>query len=470
MAKILSLRLNYKGKFLDYAKEGKEIKRKFLIGSNKHLQWQILDPAFPDKHTFIQKKGGEYVMQLPPNAQLTCERGSDTLDTQYLKQNKLLDGNELVLKEDIEGTVTIAPNWSVDFDFREPWLVVLTPEEQAIVAQYARRPKPDSVSKFNRTIIWLVLILTIIFLFIFDLVLKPEYRRFQTVEDIVQSRQDDAQKVVPDITPSSELVLDEPEVPDKTAATQAKPTGRPRRTGTRTGSSSLTSALQGFDAGAVGTAPALQIATVAEGFYAGRPGGTGGGTGPGISGTGPGPGGGGGAGSSYNPSLTPSFGDVASVVGTGPSTGGYAQAPAGSQGVHVLGDASKLAPSGKAWGDVTKQKKVAASYSSKGISTVSEGSISSMDEDSRSKFTTIREQIQARQSQIEQAYRESQITQKVSFTITVYISANGAVRESVVVPSGSYPSSFVTRIKSIVDGWNFNVKEELAYQFKIRAG
>ncbi|MCB5253550.1 MAG: hypothetical protein LHW51_11310, partial [Candidatus Cloacimonetes bacterium] len=80
MAKVLSLRLNYKGKFLDYAKEGKEIKNKFVIGSNKFLQWQILEPAFPDKHTFIKQKGGEYVMELLPNSQLSCERDGDTLD------------------------------------------------------------------------------------------------------------------------------------------------------------------------------------------------------------------------------------------------------------------------------------------------------------------------------------------------------------------------------------------------------
>ncbi|MCB5270377.1 MAG: hypothetical protein LHW56_00870 [Candidatus Cloacimonetes bacterium] len=465
MAKILSLRLNYKGKFLDYAKEGKEIKRKFVIGSNKFLQWQILEPEFPDKHTLIKQKGGEYVLELPPDSQVVCERGNETLDSQYLRQNNLLSGNELVLKEDIKGTVTLAPNWSVDFDFREPWVAVLTPEEKAIVAQYARRSKPDSVTKFNRTVIWIVIILTVLFLAIFDLALKPEYKSIQTVEEILQSQQSEAQKVLPDIAPGAAAFAE----PDKPAekATEGTATGRPGGTGKATGSSSLTSALQGFDAGAVGTAPALQIATVAEGFSAGRPGG-GGGAGPGIGGAGIG--GGAGAGSSYNPALTPSFGDVASVVGKGPSTGGYAQAPAGAQGVHVLGDASKLAPSGKAWGDVSKQKQIAASYSARGISTVSEGSIGSMDEGSRAKFTTVREQIQARQSQIEQAYRESQITQKVSFTITVYISANGSVRESMVVPNGSYPGSFVARIKSIVDGWTFNVKEELAYQFKIRAG
>jgi len=212
MAKVLSLRLNYKGKFLDYAKEGKEIKRNFVIGSNKFLQWQILEPAFPDKHMLIKQKGGEYVMELPPDSQLSCERAGDTLDTNYLKQNNLLDGNQLMLKEDIKGTVTLAPNWSVDFDFREPWVAVLTPEEKAIVAQYARRSQPDSVTKFNRTIIWLAVILTFVFLLIFDVFLKPEYSSIQTVEDILLSQQGEAQKVVADIAPSAPSFA-EPEAP-----------------------------------------------------------------------------------------------------------------------------------------------------------------------------------------------------------------------------------------------------------------
>lgn len=467
MSKILSLRLNYKGKFLDYAKEGKEIKKKFVIGSNKFLQWQILEPSFPDKHTLVKHKSGEFVMELPPNSQLHCERGDATLDTQYLNKNNLLKGNELVLKEDISGTVTLSPNWVVDFDFREPWVSVLTAEEEAIVAQYARRSPPDAISRFNRMIIWMAIILTVIFLFIFDMVLKPESISIQTVEEALRNKQFEAQKVVPDIAPAGPVAVEEPKKPADPDI-KGTPAGRPGGTGKSTGSSSLTAALQGFNAGAVGTAPAIQIATVAEGFSAGRPGGGGGAGGAGAGG---GAGGNvGSAGSSYNPALLPSFENVSSVVGSAPATGGYTQAPAGAQGVHVLGDASKLAPSGQAWGDVTKQKQIAASYSSRGISPVSEGSISGLDEDSRAKFTTIREQIQARQSQIEQAYRESQITQKVSFTITVFISSNGSVRESAVVPNGSYPAAFVARIKSIVDGWTFNVKQELAYQFKIRAG
>jgi hypothetical protein len=466
MAKVLSLRLNYKGKFLDYAKEGKEIKKNFFIGSNKFLQWQILEPSFPDKHMFIKHKGGDYVMQMLPGSKLSCEKGGTEVDNNYLKQNNLLSGNELVLKEDIKGTLTLSPDWSVDFDFREPWIAVLTPEEKAIVAQYARRTRPDAVTRFNRTVIWLVFLLTLLFLFLFDMFLKPEYASVDTIEEQLMTRKAQAQKVTPEITtPSPSYAQSEPtEAPDEGEGAETAQTGTQQGTG---GSSSLTSALQGFDAGAVGTAPAFQIATVAEGFAAARPGGGGSGAGPGPGG---GPGAGAGAGSSYNPANTPAFGDVGSVVTTGPATGGYSQAPEGAQGVHVTGDASTLAPSGRAWGDVLKQQQIAAEYKNRGISTVREGSIGGLDESTRTSYSSLREQIEARQSQIEQAYREMQIRQSVSFTITLFIRADGTVRESQVVPNGSYPESFVSRVKSIVDSWKFNVREEMAYQFRVRAG
>ncbi len=469
MAKILSLRLNYKGKFLDYAKEGKEIKKNFIIGQNKYLQWQILEPSFPDKHQLIKQKGGEFVMQLVPGSELSCEKDGNPLDLSYLKQHNLLSGNELVLKKDIKGTMTISQDWSVDFDFREPWVAVLTAEERAIVAQYARRSAPDAVSRFNRTVIWIVLLLAIAFLMLFDLALKPEYALEETIQQRMQSIQT-AQRITPElVSPSVSAAEPLGEAPEPTETADA--TDAPATTGTGPrGSAGLTSALQGFDAAATGTAPALTIATVTEGFTASRPGSSPGG----VAGTGPGPAGSPGtgtsAGSSYNPAATPVFGDIGSVVTSGPQTGGYSVRPEGASGVHVTGDASTLAPSGQSWGDVTEQQRIAADFARRGISTVSEGSITALDEDTRTRYTSLREQIQSRQSQIEHAYREMQIRQSVSFTITLFIRADGTVRESQVVPNGSYPEAFVSRVKSIVDAWTFNVREEMAYQFRVRAG
>lgn len=464
MAKILSLRLNYKGKFLDYAKEGKEIKKKFIIGQNKNLQWQILDPSFPDKFQLIKQKGRQYVMQLPPGSELSCEIDGKPLDSEYLKQNHLLSGNELVLNKDMKGTLTVSKDWSTDFDFREPWVAVLTDEERAIVAQYARRSKPDAISRFNRTVVWIVLLLTVAFILLFDQVLKPEYTFEETIQERLQNIQS-AQRVIPEIVspqPSFAQPLDNtPEQTEADATDSQVTTG----TGPR-GSAGLTRTLQGFDASATGTAPALTIATVTEGFTANRPGSR---PGNGIS-TGRGTVAGIATGTAYNPAATPVFEDIGSVVTSGPQTGGYSVRPEGASGIHITGDASSLAPSGQSWGDVVEQQRIAADFSRRGISTVNESSITTLDEDTRTKYTSLREQIESRQSQIEHAYREMQIRQNVSFTITLFIRADGTVKESQVIPNGSYPEAFVAKVKSIVDSWKFNVREEMAYQFRIRAG
>jgi hypothetical protein len=461
MAKILSLRLNYKGKFLDYAKEGKEIKKSFTIGSNKFLQWQILDPSFPDKHMFIQQKGGEYVMQLLPGAQLSCEKGGNSVDSNYLKQNNLLSGNELVLKQDIKGTLTLAPNWDVEFEYREPWVAILTAEEMQIVAQYARREKPDAVSRFNRMVLWLVILLSIAFLIIFDLFLKKEYIVEETIAQRLQNIQAVAQRVTPDLPTTGSFEQPAPVEAAETGETAQQ--GTPGATGTPRGSSAFSAFAGGFDPNATGVAPDMNIVTVMQGFSARRPGGAGGG------GTGDGPGGSGpGAGSTFSASAVPQFGDVGAVAQRAPSGGGYDTRPEGAVGAHITGDASTLAPSGKAWGDVVKQQQIARDYAARNVVAFKEGSVAGLDEAGRALQTTLREQVDNRKNQIDQAYRQANLRTNVSFSITLFISPSGVVRESIVVPAGSYPESFVARVKSIVDAWKFNVPGETQYTFSIR--
>lgn len=480
MAKILSLRLNYKDKFLDYAKQGREIRKTFVIGSNKHLQWQILEPSFPDKHTLIKKKGSEYVMQLTPGAKLSVEKGGDPVDSAFLKQKGLLKGNELVLKEDMTGTVTISPNWNVHFDHRQPWVAVLTPEEKAIIAQYARRAKPDSVTRFNTTLVLVILFFTLLFVAAFELFLKPQFQsEAETVTQLLENIQAKAQKVEVSKVEAPVSTYEQQEAPppeptgEQPKGTPQASTGKPTG-GVPGGSSAVSAAFAGFNPGAVSAAPQINIVTVAAGFSVGGRGGGGGGkgSGPGLGGGGGagGAGGAGSAGTSFDPSALPVSGDIGRVATQGPMTGGSLARPEGAVGVHVTGDASRLAPSGKAWGDIVAQQKIAAEYQKLGISTVSEAGVTSLDEGTRVRYSSLRDQVEARKGQIDAAYREMQIRQSVSFTITIFLNANGTVRESQIVPNGSYPEAFVQRVKQIVDSWKFNVQEAMAYQFRIRAG
>lgn len=474
MAKILSLRLNYKGKFLDYAKEGKEIKKSFTIGSNKFMQWQILDNSFPDTHVLIKKKGGDYVLNMLPGAKLNVEKGGNPVDSNYLKQNNLLSGTTLVLKEDMKGTVSLAPQWEVDFDYRTPWVAVLTPEQKALVAQYARRARPDAVARFNRTLILLVLLFTVIFSIVFELFLKPEYKsQAETITELLETMKSKAQKVEVSQLEAHSAPSTEPVPPPEAdegdeAATQTAPTtGRPS---TGNGApSGLGAAFAGFDPSATSAAPTISIVTVATGFSVSRPG-SGGGAGGGVGGGGAGGAGAGSAGTSFDPGALPVSGDVGRVATQGPLTGGALARPEGAVGTHVTGDASRLAPSGKAWGDIVAQQKIAAEYQRLGLTTVTEAAIGSLDEEGRVRYASLRDQVEARKGQIEAVYREMQIRQSVSFTITIFVGENGNVRESRVVPNGSYPEAFVQRVKQIVDAWKFNVREAMPYQFRFRAG
>lgn len=461
MAKILSLRLNYKGKFLDYAKEGKEIKKNFTIGSNKFLQWQILDPSFPDKHMFIQQKGGEYVMQMLPGNQLSVEKGGNAVDSNYLKQNNLLSGNELVLKHDLKGTLTLSPDWSIEFEYREPWVAILTAEEKQIVAQYARRAKPDEVSRFNRMILWLVLLLAIVFSIIFELFLKPEYKYEETVAGKLQTLQAEAQRVQADASLRTSNFVQQEAPPQEAPEGDTPQQGTPGATGPR-GSAALDAAFAGgFDATATGVAPQLKIVTVVQRFSARRPsaGGSGGGTGSDIAA---------GAGSSFNASSTPNFDDVGAAVTKGPLRGLSTERPEGATGIHVFGDQSKLAPSGESWGDLVEQERAIREYQKPGVLKLEESVIAGLSEEQARAHASLKDQVQSRQSQIYLAYREANLRQTASFKITLFIRSNGSIRESMVVPAGAYPESFVARVKSIVDSWRFNVTGMTQYTFTVR--
>lgn len=468
MAKILSLRLNYKDKFLDYAKEGKEIKRNFTIGSNKFMQWQILDPKFPDKHVIVQKKGGEYVLNMLPGAKLSVEMGGKAVDSAYLKQNKLLSGNELTLKKDMKGVVSLAPEWEVEFEYRTPWVAILTPEEKAIVAQYARRARPDAVARFNQSLILIVLFLTIVFSIVFELFLKPEYKtQADTISELLEAIEQKAQKVEVSKIEAPISAFEEPppavegEADDTAASTTTAPT-RP------SGPSGLGAAMGGFDPSATSAAPTISIVTVATGFSVSRPGGGRGGTGAGPGGGGIG--GAGSAGTSFDPTALPVSGDIGRVATQGPRTSGSLTRPEGAVGEHITGDASRLAPSGKAWGDIVEQQRIEAEFKQMGLTTVTEAAIGRLDEEGRVSYARLKDQVDARKGQIETVYREMQIRQSVSFTITIFVGENGSVRESRVVPNGSYPEAFVQRVKQVVDGWTFNVREAMPYQFRLRLG
>jgi hypothetical protein len=473
MAKLLNLKLIYKGKFLDFAREGGDIKKKFFIGSNKYLFWQILDTSFPDKHLFVTEKGNQHYMQLPPGAKLSCSKDGNAVDSSYLTQNNILSGTELQLRSDMTGTVAIAPDWEVSYEFKEPWVTVLTPEEKQIVAQYARVSEPTAMERFNRNLLLLFFFLTIVFILLFDLVLKPKETFDDTLEAKLASLQKaelvriDQAKIEGSTFEDQQSAGNEPEV-----APQAAVTGAPTTGGTTGGTAMNAGSMFGigdFDPNATSTAPAIRVATLTEGFAASRPG-SGGGGGPG-SGPGGGPGAGGGYTTSFDPNATVGFSsDLGKIASNAPAVGGSSIRPKEGSFVNVAGDLRKLAPSGVAFGQTAGTNKLVSSFKSKNVEQVSEANIQAAAPEARARYETIGSTVKARQSQIAALYTKYNAIMPFSgsASIRLLILANGQVQSAIITPNGQMPEEFLTEVKNLCESWSFNVKDESDYTFTAR--
>lgn len=477
MAKLLNLKLNYKGKPLDFAKQGKEITKKFFIGSNKYLQWQILDPTFPDKHLFITERGNQYFMQLTPGASVSCAVNGKAVESSYLTQNNIIRGTELKLNPDMTGTVSLSPDYQVSYEFKEPWERVLTPEEKQIVAQYARSTEATPMQRFNRNLVMLFIFLTAIFILLFDLVIKPNYQLStdaslqQKLATLQKAELIKAQiaKESAGSTFEQQTTMGETEGEAEVAAPTGAQQGVPGGTGTTKSAGSMFG-LGTFDPNATGTGSQIRVVTTAEGFVAARPGRGGGGGG----GSGPGGGGGAGAGfggTSFDPNAPRTFGsDIGQTVTNAPRVGGSSIRPSEGTFVNVAGDQSRLAPSGVVFGQTAKMTTALQSFRSKKIQEVREGAISeALPSQTRTNYENISATVSARKSQLQQAYSKWNATIPFtgSTTISLLIKANGAVESAVVVPNGSMPNGFLSEIKSLCESWRFNnVNEDSYYTFK----
>ncbi|PKN74760.1 MAG: hypothetical protein CVU49_06395 [Candidatus Cloacimonetes bacterium HGW-Cloacimonetes-2] len=469
MAKtLLNLKLNYKGKLLDIAKYGRDFTNKLFIGSNKYLFWQILDPKFPDKHLFLTASGNDFVLNLVPGSTVRCTKGGKEMDQAALTSGNILSGNQLKLSPDMTGTVVLGPDWEVGFEFSEPWVRVLTEEERQIVAQYSRRAELTSQERFNRGLMIAITLLTVIFLLIYDFLLKPEEVKVQDIGQRLSQIQQQATRIMPEVEQTTSSFSSEevplPEAPP--ATTQGSPTGVRGGTGTTTGSTASTFGLEGFSAS--GTQRPLQFVAVtgSETFVAAGRGGGGGGGGGG--GTGPGGGGAGAPGSSFSAGAVQIQGaDLGGVATVGPNVSGSSTRPTG--GVAVLtGDASRVAPIGRPVTQSAQAISMKAQFGTQGVATVSEGNIGSAPEASQGTYSNIANRVASLKGRITTIYiAENNLRpQAGSVSVTLYIGADGSVKAADVVPqSGDLTTEFLQKVQQNVMSWRFSVSEMAKYRF-----
>lgn len=468
MSKLLNLTMHYKGKVLDRVRYGRDFKKKFFIGSDKYLFWQILDESFPEKHLLVTKKGDQLYLQLPPGAKVSCSKNGSPVDSSYLSKNNLLRDNKLLLSPDMSGTLTLSPNWEVSFEFIEPFVKVLTPEEKQIASQYARRPQPTATERFNRNLIFLFILLTVVFVLIFDLFLKKQMTYDYTLEQKIAMLQK-AERVEAEALAKPGSYEPATELPEKA---EPATTGKAQQ-GVTGGGGSVKSAgaifgggFGSFDPNATSSARPIQAITTAESFVTSRPG-RGGGYGPGGSATGTG----GGYSTTFDPNAPRTFSsDIGSVVTKAPQVSGSSIRPDVGTIAKATGDQSRLAPSGVVFGQTAQSSQLISSFKTKKVAQISEGSIAQAPPETKTRYETISAMVNSRRSQINTLYTKwnAIIPFSGSVTIRLLITSSGKVQEALITPNGQIPSGFLTELKQLCEAWSFPVSDESDYTFTVR--
>ncbi|MBM4404485.1 MAG: hypothetical protein FJ042_08945 [Candidatus Cloacimonetes bacterium] len=472
---VLCLRLFYKGKPLDIAKPGRGFKKKLHIGSNKHLFWQVLDPSFPDNHLFVFEQSGQYYMQLMENFKIECFRDEKPIDMATLKSANLLSGNKLKLTHDLTGTIVLAPDWIVRFEYVEPWIKLLSPEEKQIISQYSRRADLTSVERFNRNMVLAVGFLTIAFLAVYDLALKPRFDIDESLEAHVERL---AHKVdTSDLFPKtgSDQMSGQPTPPQNQAQTSAQVTGTP--TSGPTGSTRSQAASQfgfgDFDPSQT-AAPQTFAVTRAEGIVAATYGGQQGGprgSGPGSGGP-SGPGTGRGVASSFDPTAIPGGSEHAGPLSTGQLRPGTqtTTAPPGGSVQRFAGDLGRLVPTGRPVDRPASAAAAIGQFQAQGVTVIRPPDPAVDPPEVQSEYQNIVTNVRGRQQQLVTQFEKDSNVKSMHGTIefTLYINDNGTMGAVDIRPiSGEFYDEFISNARNIVMKWRFNVKGKRIYPFSI---
>ena len=462
--KILNLKLRYKNKDLDIARYGRDFTNKFSIGSDKHIFWQILDKAFPQNYTLINKKGNDFTMQLREGMDLSVKKNGKELTKDDLKRDKILKGNVLLMDKNTEGSISFGGQWAIEYFYREPFVYKASPEELALAKQFAKFPPLTNEQKFTRIFLILGLVFTAIGLYIGEVTYVPPKaigirERLNRLEEIATLIEPEIiEEVEPDFT-RGEREIGEEEVEEVEETTQEVTSedfknmfGLDLGTG-EIGDADLSSEL-------------LEVTQVDEIVAAAS-------TEPGVgSGTGTGPGtkqpGGGTVlddivGSS---GLAPGegLGDLGGLEGLDLGQGtGFEEVDLADLG----GDVGKF--------DITKIESKAHFETVKkrfaGIKAIKEGSFKLKDKapKDRTEFANIKNQVNTYKPQITQLYTvESMIMEmygRIEFVII--IEANGkVVAADFNISKGSYFSeSFLKKARNIILQWNIKVRNPIQYTF-----
>lgn len=478
MAKtILNLKLSYKGKLLDIIKQDSDFTRSWYIGTDRHIFWQILDDSnkFPAKHKLLTKQGNDYYLLLPQGSTITCSKEGKPVDAQFLQQNGILNGNQLKIRNDIIGKIQINPDYDIQCEYAEPYVVKLGPTEQSVVTSCSHRPPLSSIERTNRGLIFLFLILGLAFILIYDIVLKPRTDKVQSISEMWAELQRAQRIQFGEGAVQAGTQAEQLPVPEETEQETPKPTGRPSSRPSQAGTTGPST--QSFNLSSSGSRPGVSQATILAGFTTARPGARGG-TGLGTPGSTGGtfvPSANAGYAGTYDPDAISGYNassNIGAVVQGTPPSGGVVNKP--SQDVTFVTDPSKLVTTGPGSKPQTQKPStdqvVQSTTKPVDTSTIETSIVPITPSTSTAPgVDNIFEQLNPRKNQIKQSYQRNAAVKAQSGSITVLmnIDATGKVTASVTPNSSSFTPTFLSEIKTIVEKWHFNVSKATKYQFKI---
>ena len=138
--KVLNLKLKYKDKVLDIARHNRDFTKKFYIGNDRDLFWQILDKAFPKRYNLISKHGSSFKMNLRDNMKVIVKKDNQELGMDDLRSANLIKGKTLTLDPSTVGSVEFGGSWEIEYNFSKPYTYAPSPQEINIAKQFAKFP------------------------------------------------------------------------------------------------------------------------------------------------------------------------------------------------------------------------------------------------------------------------------------------------------------------------------------------
>ena len=186
--KVLNLKLKYKDKVLDIVRQNRDFTKKFYIGNDKDLFWQILDKAFPKRFNLISKIGSSFKLNLRDDMKVIVRKDNQELGMDDLKRANLIKGKTLTLDPSTVGSIDFGDSWGIEYSFSRPYTYTLSAQEISIAKQFAKFPPSSPQQKFTRIFIILGLIFTWFGLFIIESTYIPPptidfAERMQRIED-----------------------------------------------------------------------------------------------------------------------------------------------------------------------------------------------------------------------------------------------------------------------------------------------